>query len=86
MLKLNVRRGAGASTGGILCSASGSAADGRGRCARGRSCRGQCSPLRLYRQAAVTRSGAPQAPDGGDTTGATTAAFRTVPSVNHPTG
>ena len=26
MLKLNVRRGAGASTGGILCSASGSAA------------------------------------------------------------
>ena len=42
--KLNVRRGAGASTGGILCSASGSAA-GAGR---GRSCRGQCSPLRFY--------------------------------------
>ena len=89
MLKLNVRRGAGASTGGILCSAFGV------------SRRRRAWPLRPWpfvpwsmltapilpvrRQwSAVTRSGAPQAPTGGG--GATRAAVRTVPSVNHPVG
>ena len=84
MLKLNVRRGAGASTGGILCSASGSAAG----VARAWPLRPWpfvpwsmlTAPILPVRRpwSAVTRSGAPQAPDGGGgggggTTGATAA-------------